>query len=148
MTTVFDPNYREQLIKRINALSADQKAEWGKMNAYQMAKHCALCDDMFHGRLHIKRVLMGRLIGRMFLKKAVKEGVRFDKNAPTATVLKTTKDSGDMEQQKREWIDKIREYSDFRNENFVHPFFGKMTREQVGIFAYKHADHHLIQFGA
>jgi len=28
----------------------------------------------------------------------------------------------------------------------MHPFFGKMTKEQVGYLAYKHTDHHLWQF--
>lgn len=26
-------------------------------------KHCSLCEDMMHGKIHIKRVFMGRLIG-------------------------------------------------------------------------------------
>lgn len=33
-------------------------------------------------------------------------------------------------------------------DDFMHPFFGKITREQIGYLAYKHDDHHLRQFNA
>lgn len=33
------------------------------------------------------------------------------------------------------------------NPAYLHDFFGKMTREQIGIFAFKLMDHHLRQFG-
>jgi hypothetical protein len=41
----------------------------------------------------------------------------------------------------------VEAYANYSNPGFVHDFFGKMTDEQIGIFAYKHADHHLRQFG-
>ena len=53
-----------------------------------------------------------------------------------------------MTEQKKEWISRLETYSHFPDPNFIHPFFGPMTKEQVGVFAYKHADHHLRQFGA
>ena len=45
------------------------------------------------------------------------------------------------------WIELLRSYSTFSNPNFVHPFFGKMTKEQIGKYVYKHTDHYLRQFG-
>jgi hypothetical protein len=30
----------------------------------------------------------------------------------------------------------------------IHPFFGKMSSQEWAMFAYKHLDHHLTQFGA
>jgi hypothetical protein len=53
---------------------------------------------------------------------------------------------GDVALQKKIWIEQITEYGDFSNPAFIHDFFGKMTNEQIGIFAYKHFDHHLRQF--
>ena len=55
---------------------------------------------------------------------------------------------GHVATQKKIWIDLIADYADFSNSRFVHDFFGKMTREEIGILAYKHTDHHLRQFGA
>jgi hypothetical protein len=41
----------------------------------------------------------------------------------------------------------LNEYAHYANPSFFHTFFGKMTKEQVGQLVYKHADHHLRQFG-
>ncbi len=76
------------------------------------------------------------------------ENVPFQKNSPTSPVLKTHGKHTDLAQQKREWISRIEQYDNYTLTGFVHPFFGPMTREQVGHLAYKHADHHLRQFGA
>lgn len=147
MKSIFDSETRSQLTQRISAITENNTALWGKMNAFQMVRHCTLCEDMMQGKIMIKRVFIGRIIGKMILKKALKEGMPFGKNSPTSTLLKTTTDAGDIEMQKKEWLQRIDGYSDFKNENFVHPFFGPMTKDQIGIFVYKHADHHLRQFG-
>ncbi len=146
MKSVFDPNVREELINRVNALDLQSSAHWGKMDVFQMMKHCTLHEDMVLGKLKIKRVFIGYLLGPPLLKKILKNDKPFGKNAPTSPLLKTTKESGDINQQKKEWIDRIEQYGNY-GDGFIHPFFGPMTREQVGLFAYKHADHHLRQFG-
>lgn len=146
MKSVFEPETIKELVSRISSVSAQNEAKWGKMDAFQMVKHCTLSEEMMLGQMKIKRVLIGRLIGKMILKKVLKDDAPFGKNSPTSPKLKTTHESGDIEQQKKEWIDRVGQYSGF-DSGFVHPFFGPMTREQIGRFAYKHADHHLRQFG-
>jgi hypothetical protein len=148
MKTIFEPSTITELTNRINSLSPQHQAQWGTMNVFQMTKHCALCDDMFLGKIKIKRVFIGRLIGKKILKKSLEEGRPFGKNSPTAPVLKTTETTGDIEKLKKEWLDRVSQYASFNNFDFVHPFFGPMSKDQIGIFAYKHADHHLRQFGA
>lgn len=148
MKSVFETSTREELINRINSLSMQSDAQWGKMNVCQMLKHCTLCDEMFLGKIKIKRVLIGRLLGKMILKKVLKDNSPFGKNSPTSPVLKTTSYSGDINLQKKEWTNSIEQFQQYNNPNFIHPFFGPMTKEQVGFFTYKHADHHLRQFGA
>jgi hypothetical protein len=118
------------------------------MNVYQMLRHIAQADEMLFGRINVKRVLIGRLIGKAILKKALAEGRPFGKNSPTAPQLKIRETSGDFELERQNWIRRMDSYDAFGNEAFVHPFFGKMTREQIGRFVYKHFDHHLRQFGA
>lgn len=148
MKSVYDPSTRQELIQRIKSLTHENNARWGKMNVFQMTKHCTLSEDMMLCKIRIDRVLIGRLIGRMILKKVLKDDTPFGKNSPTSSLLKTTKATGELEEQKKEWITRIGEYADYKDSNFIHPFFGPMTKEQVGFFAYKHADHHLRQFGA
>lgn len=148
MKSIFDEATREELVIRINSLKQGNNAQWGKMDVFQMVKHCTLCDEMMLGNLKIKRVFIGRLIGRMILKKILIDSSPFGKNSPTSPLLKTLNESGSIEEQKKEWLNTIRQYAEFKNPDFVHPFFGPMSKEQVGNFAYKHTDHHLRQFGA
>ena len=148
MKSIFDPLTKEALVNRINSLTPQNKAQWGKMNVFQMAKHCTLHEEMVFGKIIIKRVFIGRLIGPMILKKVLKDDRPAAKNSPTSRLLKTVGQSGDIEQQKKEWINTLEQYSNYNNPIFIHPFFGPMTKEQIGLFVYKHTDHHLRQFGA
>lgn len=148
MKSVYEQSTREELINRINSLSLQNNALWGRMNVFQMVKHCTLSEDMMLGKIIIDRVLIRRVIGPMILKKVLKDDKPFGKNSPTSNQLKITKKTGDIEQQKKEWITRIEQYGNYKDPSFVHPFFGPMTKEQIGFFAYKHADHHLRQFGA
>ena len=148
MKSVYESSTREEIIKRINTISQQNNAVWGKMNVFQMLKHCTMSEEMMLGEIKIKRVWIGRLIGGMVLKNVLKDDRPFGKNSPTSTILKTVGDAGDIEQQKREWINRLERYGHYNDPHFVHPFFGPMTKEQIGLFAYKHADHHLRQFGA
>ncbi len=148
MKSIFDASTRQELENRINSLTEQNSAHWGKMNVYQMLKHCTKCEDMMLGEIKIKRVFIGRLIGPMVLKKVLKDEAPFGRNSPTSPILKTAGDTGNFEEQRREWLKRIAQYGNFNNPGYVHPFFGPMTKEQIGLFSYKHADHHLRQFGA
>ncbi|MEO6488441.1 MAG: DUF1569 domain-containing protein [Ferruginibacter sp.] len=148
MKSVVDVFTREELINRINSISVQSKAGWGKMNVFQMLKHCVMCDEMFLGKIKVKRVLIGRLFGKLILKKVLRDDKPFRRNSPTSQFLTSIDENDNIELQKKEWTDSIAQYSDFNNPGFIHPFFGKMSKPEVGILAYKHADHHLRQFGA
>jgi len=134
------------LIARINALPTDSQAQWGRMTLYQMLKHCTLWDEWMQGRRQYpRRSLLGRIIGRMALRSSVKDERPMMRNAMSLPELQITED-GDVVLQRARWIAAIEGYGHFSNPGFVHFFFGKMTEEEMGIFAYKHADHHLRQF--
>jgi hypothetical protein len=147
MKTIFDKTTRDEIIARINSLNDNNKPQWGKMNVYQMIKHANLADEMLLGKKAYKRVFLGRILGKMVLKKMLKDDSPMDKNAPTGHGFIITELSGDIAVEKAKWISSVSEYAGFDNNDFEHWFFGKMTREQVGQFAYKHNDHHLRQFG-
>lgn len=145
MKTVLDPSTREALISRIEQLQPDSKPLWGKMTAYQMAKHCQLAEEMFLGITEYPRSFIGRIFGQMALKTMIRDEKPFTRNAKTSTDFVVTGD-GDFESTRKEWIRLLRSYADFTKPYITHWFFGKMTREQVGLFTYKHIDHHLRQF--
>ncbi|MFT3945797.1 MAG: DUF1569 domain-containing protein [Agriterribacter sp.] len=146
MKTIFDTKTIEELTKRANALQAGEQAQWGKMNAYQMLKHCTLSEEMFLGKKQFKRLFIGKLFGRMALNGILKNENPIKKNQPTHPDLKIT-GTGDFEAERQKWIGLLKAYSTFSNPGFVHPFFGKMTEDEIGKYVYKHTDHHLRQFG-
>jgi hypothetical protein len=148
MKTIFDQTTRDELTSRINSLSENSKAAWGKMNVYQALKHCTLWDEWVQSGKANKQVFIGRLFGRMALKKVMKDESPLTRNTPTLPELRIQETTGDVAAEKDKWIALIGNYAHFSNPIFIHPFFGKMTKEQVGQIAWKHADHHLRQFNA
>ena len=148
MNTIFDKTTRNELITRIKALDENSTAQWGKMNLYQMVKHCVLWEEMMSSKLQCKRMLLGRFIGRMALKSALKDDSPMMRNAITSPELIVKEYSGDIASEKKKWISHIEDYAHFSHTDFIHPFFGKMTKEQIGYHAFKHTDHHLRQFNS
>lgn len=148
MKTLFDKAVCEELLQRIDNLSPDSKALWGKMNVTQMLAHSAAGMDMASGRLNIDRVFIGKLIGG-FLKSIYTNEKPFKKNSPTATEL-VKNNASDFEKEKANLKSLMQEFSSGGLEKCTahpHPFFGKLKAEDWGIGIYKHTDHHLRQFG-
>ena len=147
MKTIFDQTTKNELIGRINMLSEESRAQWGRMNIYQMVKHCRLWDEMILGRKRYKQVFIGRLFGKIALKTVLKDESPLRRNTPTLPELRIT-ENGNVSVERAKWIALIEEYSHFSNFDFVHPFFGRMTKDQIGYLVYKHTDHHLRQFNS
>jgi hypothetical protein len=148
MKTIFDKDTKDELIRRINLLTENSRAAWGKMTVYQMVKHGRLWEEMMQSRKNLKRVFIGRIFGRMALKAVVGNDKPLRQNTPTVPLLMVNETTGDLNAEKKLWISNIENYSSYHNPDFVHVFFGKMTKEQVGYMVYKHIDHHLRQFNA
>jgi hypothetical protein len=150
MKTIFDIATREELIRRIKTLNKNSQAQWGKMTVYQMAKHCSFWDQWVLGRSNLpyKQILLGKIFGKWALKSNVKDDTPMKKNMPASRPFIVKDQQGDIEVQKEIWIKGISGYENYSNPEFIHDFFGKMTVQEIGIFAYKHADHHLRQFKA
>ncbi|MEP7230325.1 MAG: DUF1569 domain-containing protein [Ginsengibacter sp.] len=148
MKSIFDKTTRDELIKRINMLDEGSTAQWGKMNVYQMVKHCRLWEEMMQNKQNLKRVFIGKIFGRMALKTVLKDDKPLKQSTPTIPSLTIKEITGDTASEKAKWAANIEQYANFSNPNFVHVFFGKMTKEQIGQMVYKHIDHHLRQFNS
>lgn len=148
MKTIFDEATRNELVGRIRSLSKSNRAQWGKMNVYQMAKHCTIWDDWVLGthKPRYKQEFLGLIFGKMALRSFVKDERPLKKNVPSGRAFIVSEPDGDLEAQKKIWIERVAAYAHFSNDDFIHDFFGRMTKEEIGILAYKHADHHLRQF--
>lgn len=149
MKTIFEASTRHELIERIQLLNVESKPVWGKMNVFQMLKHNTYWNDWMLGKsAHTyKQEFLGKVFGKIALNKMIKDDKPFDKNIPTSAQFKAKDPHCDLESEKALWISLIKDYENYNNPNFTHNFFGKMTKEQIGILVYKHTDHHLRQFG-
>lgn len=149
MKTIFDRATRDELITRVSALDEKSKPHWGKMNIYQMTRHCTVWDEWILGKNNpiYKQELLGRIFGKMALRSNTKDDRPLGKNMPAGKFAVKEKQEGDLKVRKAHWVNLIAAYEHYSNEDFIHDFFGKMTKEQIGVFAYKHTDHHLRQFG-
>ena len=148
MKTIFDKATRDELIARINTLDENGTAQWGRMNVYQMLKHSTLWIEWVFGEEKYKQAFIGRLFGKMALKGVLKDESPLRRNTPTLPELKVKERNGDIAAEKKKWIVLTGELAHFSNPDFVHTFFGRMTKEQVGYMAYNHIDHHLRQFNS
>lgn len=148
MKTVFDKPTREDVIRRIESLSENHLAQWGKMNVHQMTRHCIIWDEWVQGKYKpvYKQALIGKIFGKRVLKNHTKDERPLPKNMPAGKAFEVKEADGDLARQKQDWIELIKAYENYSNPGFIHDFYGKMTLEQIGILAYKHADHHMRQF--
>ena len=146
MKTTFDKPTRDELIARINSLNENNTAQWGKMTIYQMVKHCTAWEKMLTSNIKYKRSFAGFLFGKIALKSLTKDEQPLRRSTPTSPELIIKETNGDVAAEKKKWIALLEAHAYFSNPEFMHPFFGKMTKEQVGYLAYKHIDHHLRQF--
>lgn len=150
MKTIFDKTTRDELIRRINSLNHDSAAQWGKMNVYQMTRHSNFWNEWMLGESNpiYHQAFLGKIFGKMALTKMIKDEKPLDRNIPTSDQFKVKETVGEIKSEKTRWIRLLTTYENYSNPGFIHDFFGKMTKEQVGILVHKHTDHHLRQFGA
>jgi len=147
MKTILDKTTRDELINRVATLNEQSTPLWGKMNIYQMVKHSTLWDEMALGKKEYKQSFLGRLFGKMALRNMLKDDKPLGRNVPTVPAF-VIKENGDFLSEKAKWISLLNGYDQLSNSGFIHPFFGKMTKEQTGYIVYKHIDHHLRQFNS
>jgi Protein of unknown function (DUF1569) len=145
MKSVYDKETRDALIERINLLHEASQPQWGRMTVYQMIRHCSLFEEMILGDKKYKQAFIGRLFGKLALKSLLKDDSPLRRNTPTLSELRI-KDEGDIWSEKTIWITLMGRYANYSKPFIVHPFFGRMSKEQIGYFVYKHTDHHLRQF--
>src|SRR5690554_1319694 len=86
MKTIFDKDIRDQLIHRVVQIDADKQALWGKMNVYQMVRHNTYWNGWLLGNdgHTYKQAPIGKIFGKVALRKMVRNENPLDKNIPTS----------------------------------------------------------------
>ena len=147
---LFDEKKCAEIVARINRLTPESKAAWGKMNVGEMLCHCADGIKMATGARTVAD--KSNFLFRHLVKPLVIYVLPMPKGAPTADEINPqaagTKPA-DFEADRRELLDCLEKFCALPAGYPLarHAAFGKMSRRQWGLIAHKHLDHHLKQFG-
>lgn len=142
---LFDPSVKQEIIVRINKLTPQSKAQWGKMNVGQMLAHCQMPMGVGLGKHTISRRFIFRILGPM-IKGILYNDKPFKRGLPTDKSFVMI-DEKDFEKEKQELLKMVTNFSETTLVDTPHPLFGKLTKEQWSKGSWKHLDHHLQQFG-
>ncbi len=150
MKTLFTANENQEIINRINKLTPESKALWGKMTVAQMLAHARMPLLAAYGQEKMsKRGLISLLFGKMAKKQLVTQNKPFSKNLPTDKkfiIINPEK----FEKEKQNLISTVMLFTKNGTNKITkepHGFFGSLTPQEWGTLQYKHLDHHFSQFG-
>ncbi len=148
MPSIFDSNDNRALLTRVQRLTPEGQAVWGKMEPAQMLAHCRQPLLVATGELALKRGLIGILFGKL-AKKKLAGPKPFDRGLPTAPafVVRGARDFSVERAQLCALIARFGAEGPSLLSKQPHPFFGPLTVVEWDTLQWKHLDHHLRQFG-
>jgi hypothetical protein len=149
MRNLYEPADAEEIKERLATLRAENKEQWGGMNAAQAVAHCAASLEWAVGDRVPPRMLLASLLGRMIKDKVLGNDAPLRRNSPTAKDLLVA-DERDLDTERKRLlalIDRFVEGGPAACTTHKHSFFGRLTPEEWATLMYKHLDHHLRQFG-
>jgi len=143
---MFDPSVKQEIIDRINKLTAQTQRQWGKMDVAQMLAHVQQPIEVAYGKRELKSHWLLKLIGPLF-KTKLYNGQPYKQGLPTDRSYVMTGTVKDFEKEKQQLLEIIDRFHDPNLTDARHPVFGTFTKEQWSLATWKHLDHHLRQFG-
>ena len=147
MGSILNETDRATIVKRMRLLSTSSTRRWGSMDVTGMLKHLHLSTLMALGEMDVPSA--NKRAFHMFpLKHLLLYVVPFPKGAPTAPKLKPAH-AASLEEERAALLELIERLGTGPSEGAgpAHPLFGPLTWREWGVVTYKHADHHLKQFG-
>ncbi len=148
MGTILNDRDRTEIVNRVKSLSTSSTGKWGKMDVAAMLQHLRLSARMTLGDLPVASSNKG--VFQIFpFKHLILYVVPFPKGAPTARQLKPV-DVESFETERAAVLELLDRIGTGPSEGAgpAHPLFGPLSWREWGVVTYKHADHHLRQFGA
>ncbi len=149
MKNIFNEADKNEILQRVEKLTPQSQPLWGTMTVSQMLAHFAEATRIPVGELKPKRVSFPLNIFGLLIKSAVLGPNPFRHNTPTAPETKITTDK-DFEKEKANYIKAVNKLYNGGGQIITathHHVLGKLTPNEWGRMVFKHADHHLSQFG-
>jgi uncharacterized damage-inducible protein DinB len=146
---VFDSSTTKLTLERLEKLTSNTQAQWGKMDAGQMLAHLNVSYDLAFGKIQVNDNFFVKFMLKLFVKNAVVSEKPYPKNSQTASYF-LQKGPKDFETEKSNFIENVKAVEQ-KGESFFDGkdsvSFGKLTKKEWSNLFYKHIDHHFGQFG-
>lgn len=149
MQNVFSTADVQTFENRINKLTLNTKALWGKMDIAKMLAHCNVTYELVYEEKHPKPNFFIGLILKAFVKNIVTSEKSYKKNSGTAPAFLIV-DEKVFETEKERLIKHIKKTQQLGENHFEGKeshSFGKLNKIEWNNMFAKHLDHHLKQFG-
>ncbi len=147
--SIFEKEVTDQFIARINRLTHESPAKWGKMNVAQMLAHCCVTYEMLDGTAHPKPSAFVKLMLKLFVKGTVIGDKPYKKNGRTAPAFLIVNERSFETEKSRliSYLLKTQQMGAHAFDGKESHSFGKLTVNEWNKMFSKHLDHHLSQFG-
>ncbi|GAB2829791.1 DUF1569 domain-containing protein [Ferruginibacter profundus] len=144
---LFNATAIEKMIARVNRLDSNTRPQWGIMTATEMLLHCNLCNNQIldgeteYCKPGFKKKLV-KFLALYIVPQFPKYMKAAERNITTGKV-----ESESFNAQKQIFIATLNKFSEnVAIDKLPHPAFGVLNKNEWGIAAWKHTDHHLRQF--
>jgi len=146
---LFSEEGMNETLARIENLTPDTQAQWGKMTVDQMLAHCNVAYDMAYTNQYKKPGGFAKIMLKLFVKKAVVGPKPYPRNGRTAPDF-IIADQRNFEEEKSKLVNYINKTKDLGRKHFDQKeshSFDKLSEKEWNTLFSKHLDHHLSQFG-
>lgn len=149
-TKLSDPGAVESLTSRLNALSPSARRQWGRMTINQMFCHLSDAVLVVSGQRPVATRAdhwFNRTVVKWVALHTPMPWPKGVKTMPEVDAEKGGTAPGEFERDRARAIELLQAFAAPASAPTTHPLFGAMSRDEWMIWAYRHTDHHLRQFG-
>jgi hypothetical protein len=149
MKNIFNAVEAEEVIVRVESLTAESMPKWGSMSVSKMLAHCCVTYEMVYTNKYPRPNRLTRWILKKFIKSSVVSEKAYPKNVKTAAQFIIKKDPVfDIEKARLiAFIKQTQALGAAAFEGRDSHSFGHLTAKEWNVLFYKHLAHHLTQFG-
>lgn len=150
LPNIFTKSVSDEIIARINKLSAATQPNWGKMSVDKMLAHCNVTYEMTYEDIHKKPNAIVKFILKMLVKNTVVNEAPYKHNSSTAPqfLIKESKNFDAEKSRLINYITKTQQLGEGHFDGKESHSFGNLSKTEWNNMFYKHLNHHLAQFGA
>lgn len=150
MKNIFNQAVVTETLARIDKLTPESQALWGKMSVDKMLAHCNVAYELVYEDKHAKPNAFMKFFIKLVAKDTVVGEKPYKKGVMTSPHF-IIKDEREFNKEKTRLIDHIIKTQQLGESYFDKKeshSFGVLTKGEWNNMFYKHLDHHLNQFGA